>query len=81
MTLPCISSVATFWPAVRSLLVMITFAPDAASTLTVSLPMPAVTHVSIKFAAKTDWLIRQGLLSKMDLSVGRSGGFSQGCAT
>lgn len=47
MTLLCISSVATCWPAARSLLVMITFAPAAASTLTVSLPIP--TGISTKF--------------------------------
>ena len=47
MTLPCISSVATFWPAARSLLVMITLAPAAANTLTVSLPMPAFASISL----------------------------------
>lgn len=53
MTLPCISSVATFWPAARSLLVMITFAPAAANTLTVSLPIPAFINISLDFDTKT----------------------------
>lgn len=60
MTLLCISSVATSWPAARSLLVMITFAPAAASTLTVSLPIPTVISTKFDFDVQVTIADRTG---------------------